>query len=123
MFITVSVGLVSAQRIPGNAKLLGELKVNFRAEKDELKLLKAGRFSSLIIAVDGNDVEIAKMVVVYGNGTKDEIILRHKFGENSRSRRIDLEGKKRLIRRIEFWYKTEGRLREGRADLQVYGIK
>ena len=56
------------------------------------------------------------------NGTKDEILLRHNFNEESRSRRIDLKGNRRLIKRIIFYYSTGGRLLEGRAAMKVYGL-
>ncbi|NLJ47357.1 MAG: hypothetical protein GX430_12475 [Treponema sp.] len=108
----------------GKAELIGELQVNFKADFDVLPVrLKEGALRRLVFLAEGNDVEIERIVVTYGDGRKDEIPLRHRFAEGTRSRAVDLEGGRRIIRTIAFYYRTAGRLKDGRAVLKVYGIK
>lgn len=108
----------------GKADLIGELKVSFTADFDVLPVrLKEGALRRLVFLTEGNDVEVERIVVTYGDGRKDEIPLRHRFAEGTRSRAVDLEGGRRLIRTITFYYRTAGRLKDGRAVLKVYGIK
>ncbi len=108
----------------GKAELVGELTVNFKADFDVLPVrLKEGAMRRLVFVAEGNDVEVVRVLVTYGDGKKDEIPLRHRFAEGTRSRAVDLEGGRRRIRTITFFYRTDGRLRDGRAVLKVYGIK
>jgi hypothetical protein len=105
-------------------EFLGEKTITFRGERDEIRVgLVDGFFRRLMIEVVDNDVRIEKMIVVYGNNARDEIPLRHVFREGSRSRIIDLEGRRRVIKKVIFFYKTVGRLVDGRATLKLYGIK
>jgi hypothetical protein len=108
----------------GKGELIGELKVSFTADFDVLPVrLKEGALRRLVFLAEGNDVEVERIVVTYGDGRKDEIPLRHRFAEGTRSRAVDLEGGRRLIRSITFYYRTAGRLKDGRAVLKIYGIK
>lgn len=130
VLICIAVPAVFAQSdseirtLIGQAELVGELKVSFAADFDVLPVrLKEGALRRLVFLAEGNDVEVERIVVAYGDGRKDEIPLRHRFAEGTRSRAVDLEGGRRLIRSITFYYRTAGRLRDGRAVLKVYGIK
>jgi hypothetical protein len=128
--LSLASGLVGQELLerlnPDNIEkeFLGEKTVTFRGESDEIRVgLFDGFFKRLMIEVVDNDVRIEKMVVVYGNNDRDEIPLRHVFREGSRSRIIDLEGRRRVIKKVIFHYKTVGRLVDGRATLKLYGIR
>ena len=85
-------------------------------DRDEILVgLREGLFSKL-------HLEMLRVVVTYANGVADTIPVRHIFKEGSRSRIIDLPGRKRIIRRIVFFYQTSGPVREGRALVKVYGL-
>lgn len=113
-----------ASAAPKGAILLGERKVDFKADRDVIPVGKyEGFFKSIYFEVEKNDVELFNMVVVYGNGERQKIETRLIFNEKARSRIIRLEGGERRIRSIEFYYKTVGTWLEGRARILVYGIK
>ena len=100
---------------------LGSRKVDFGIEKDVIPVgIKDGTYKSLKFVVTGGSVNMRKVVVTYGNGTKDEIEVRHNFKRGSLSREIDLKGGKRVIRNITFWYDSDNRSRR-RATLSVFG--
>jgi hypothetical protein len=112
--------LVAAEKRP---VLLGEKEVTFLAERDDIIVGPSkGMFSRLVFEVEGNDLEMFKVQVTFGSGKTEEIEVRHEFREGSRSRIIDFPGAKRIIRRITFFYKTIGSLREGRAQVRVFGL-
>jgi len=73
--------------------------------------------------VEKNDIELFDLVVDFGNGQRQSINTRLVFNEGSRSRQIDLDGRERRIRSIQFTYKTVGSWQEGRARVAVYGVK
>jgi hypothetical protein len=103
--------------------LLGEKEVTFLAERDDILVGPSkGMFSRIVFEVEENDLEMITVLVTFGSGKTEEIEVRHEFREGSRSRIIDLPGAKRVIRRITFFYKTIGPLREGRALIKVFGL-
>jgi hypothetical protein len=111
---------------PGkNWTLLTKQEVNFRDDRDRVKIgdigRHDGRFKQLQIRVDGPPVEIRKMVVTFDNGEKfDAITTRHRFDDNSRALVIDLPGdRRRDIRDIDIDYFSV-RQREGKGTLLVY---
>ncbi|MCH2224989.1 MAG: hypothetical protein MK066_09500, partial [Crocinitomicaceae bacterium] len=57
---------------------LGSRAVNYKLDKDILPVgLKDGGFTKLKIAVTGGSLNMHRMVVIYMNGSKEEINLRH----------------------------------------------
>ena len=84
-------GLIPAA---GEAKptLLGTRSVSFHVDRDELLVgLAEGTFSKLLFEVQGNDLEMIRVVVTYGNGATDTIPVRHHFRERPPSGRATSE--------------------------------
>lgn len=100
---------------------LGSRKVNFGLDRDVIRVTaKEGTFTKLKFKVTGGNLNMHRIVVVYGNGARDEIEVRHKFRRGSATRIVDLRGNKRVIRKITFWYDTKN-LSRRRATLHVFG--
>ncbi len=107
-----------------DAVLLGEKSVTFRGDVDVIPVgADKGRFRRIGFRVEGNDVEIFRVVVEFASGGKQDIATRLVFDEGERSRVIDLRGGKRAIRSVAFSYRTVGRLAEGRATVRLFGIE
>ncbi len=105
----------------GGWQELGRVQADFRNDRDTIQVGRGeGPFRALQLVVDGGDVEIHDMVVIFGNGERFEPRIRHRFNSQSRPAVIDLPGDTRNIRRIEFNYRSTDR-REGRALVSVYG--
>ncbi len=79
-----------------------------------------GVFDAIKIMVTGAPLNMHKCVVHFGNGTSQEIELKHNFAQGSDSRVVDLKGNNRIINRISFWYDTQGVFR-GKATVTVFG--
>lgn len=102
---------------------LGVRAVNFKIDKDDIHVgAKEGGFTKLKVVVTGGSLNMHRMVVTYMNGEKEEINLRHNFKKGSGSRIIDLNGGKRLIKNIRFFYDTKN-LAKSRAKVVVFGRK
>jgi hypothetical protein len=105
----------------GTWERLGTRKVNHRVDHDEILVTWTdGVFDAIKIVVTGAPLNMHRCVVHFGNGTQQEIELRHNFAQGSDSRVVDLAGNNRIINRISFWYDTKGLLR-GRATVTVFG--
>ena len=104
------------------AELLGTRRVDFKADHDTISVgAHDGTFEALRIDVEGSALEMWDVKITYGNGDKHSPATRLIFGENSWSRRIDLPGGNRVIKRIDFVYKSRT-ARTGKATVKVYGI-
>ena len=100
---------------------LGARQVDFRLDHDAVVAGGRGAFRRLRIDVEGNDLEMFSVKVTFGNGASFSPPTRLIFKEGSRSRVIDLPGTARVIRRIDFYYRSIGGVRRGRSTVHVYG--
>lgn len=101
---------------------LGTRKVSFAADKDTVMVTaRDGLFKALQLRVSGSPMEMYNVRVVFGDGTAYSPNTRMNFAQGSWTRQIDLPGGKRIIRKVEFWYRSKGP-RSGRATVQVFGL-
>jgi hypothetical protein len=106
---------------PGRWEKLGSRKVNYRLDRDVIHLGVAERtFTRLKIQITGGSVHMHRMIVEYRNGQKETIPLKHHFRRGTDSRVIDLEGRRRIIKDITFWYDSAN-LSPTRATIHVFG--
>ncbi|MCC6465833.1 MAG: hypothetical protein IT463_10875 [Planctomycetes bacterium] len=107
------------KRFP-NYEHIGARKVDFVADHDEIEVTaKEGRFTSVMIEVEDADLTLWDIKFVFGNDDVYKPDTRFEFKEGTRSRQIDLPGEARVIRKVEFWYKSH--LRDGKATINLYG--
>lgn len=100
---------------------LGSRKINYGLEKDVIPVgIRDGKFTKLKIVVKGGAINMHKMTVHFMNGSSQEIALKHNFTKNSGSRVIDLNGGKRIIKNIAFFYDTKN-LARSKATIHVFG--
>ncbi len=126
LFVLLALLLSSqAEAQPRNKKavFLGERLVNDRLDRDEVIVTGArGDFKAIQIRVKGASVDFHKVIIVYGNGQRQEVEMRHTIPAGGTSRAIDLVGDERVIRKIEFWYDANT-IRGRKAVVRVFGIK
>ena len=114
------VMLIAAPAQAADWERLGSRKVKFRGEKDAIPVTGAkGRYTALKLKVDGGNLELYNLKVTFGDGTSWSPKTRLVFRQGSRSRTIDLPGGRRVIRKVEFWYRSK--LNRGRATITAYG--
>src|SRR5882762_8299098 len=100
-------------------ELLGSRSVSFAVERDVIDVgAREGAFDAIRIEVDGGSLEIFNIRITFGNGDTWSPNTRVLFRQGSWSRLIDLPGPARVIRTIEFWYRS--RLRRGQATVRVF---
>lgn len=122
-FALVTVLLFSFTPPKQNWSRLGTKKVNFGIEKDVIIVgANDGKFTKLKFVVKGAPVNMRKATVHFGNGTQQNLALKHNFSKNSASRTIDLAGNRRVIKKIVLWHDTKNRASK-RATVTVFGRK
>lgn len=102
-------------------ELLGRQTVGFLKDRDVVQVGRDdGDFSKIQIRVKKNEVEFSDVKVVYGNGQADDIPVRDKIAAGGQTRVIDLKGKERFIKRVEFVYRSKPSFK-GEAVVEVWG--
>ncbi|MEO0895509.1 MAG: hypothetical protein AAFY71_03745 [Bacteroidota bacterium] len=102
---------------------LGARKINFRVERDEIRVTaRDGRFTALKLKFVGAAVNMRRMVVHYGNGDVQEVLLKKNFPAGGSTRVIDLKGGRRVVKKVVFWYDSKNRAAR-RATVQLWGRK
>lgn len=104
-------------------ELLGEQKVNFVRDKDEIVVNNRTPYTALRFKVEDKDIHIGDLKVYFENGDKLEPNIDDDIQADQFSRVIDLGREGRYIDRIEFKYKTTGNILKGRANVLVLGKK
>ncbi|MGE0431728.1 MAG: hypothetical protein AB7K09_06625 [Planctomycetota bacterium] len=103
---------------------LGEKKVGFGVDRDVIDLdASERRYNSIRLRVLGNSIDVYDLTVHFENGESHDVEVRQHLDEGGMTRAIDLPGAMRNLQKITMINRTDGRLREGRATIQVFGHK
>jgi len=84
---------------------LGCKRIGFMDRIDVIRVgANQGRFSALKLTADGHNVRLDRLRVFYQNGTSETINVRALLPDGSETRSFDLDGRRRVIDRIELNY-------------------
>jgi hypothetical protein len=104
--------------------LLGQTTVDGGRDRDTISIGRAeGSFRSLQLRVAGGPVEFHRVVVNYGNGTKEELEVRENIRAGGQTRAIDLKGTDRVINSVDFLYGKGTWRPTARPRVTLYGVK
>ena len=101
--------------------LLGENKVNFVKDKDEVIVYNTERYTALRFKVENKDVRINELKVVFQNGDKLDPVMDDVVQKDQFSKVIELSKLGTSIRSINFRYRSTGSILKGRANVLVFG--
>ena len=111
-----------AQPGRGNWVLLGQRNVTDRGDHDTVTVTGAkGDFTAIKIAVQRHAVDFHRVVIHFRNGDDQNVELRNTIRAGGESRVIDIDGRDRVIRSIDFWYDAKTIGRGGSAAVRVFG--
>lgn len=86
---------------------LGSRKVSYVGDHDEMMVTaREGTFRALKIKVEKADVHIDHIVVHYRHGRPESLPVRSFIKAGGETRKLDLKGRNRIIRKVDFYYKT-----------------
>jgi hypothetical protein len=101
---------------------LGEAHVDGAVDHDNIKVgVENGRFHAIQLRVSGGAIEFQRVVVHFGNGTQEDIVVRERIPSGGRTRAIELPGELRVIQSLELWYSKEPW--EKRPTVRLYGSR
>jgi hypothetical protein len=129
LFVVLAISLVScfssrrSLGIEEGWELLGERKVNFVRDKDEISVNSRNQFIAIRFKVEDKDVRINDLKIYFQNGDKLEPMLDDIISANQYSKIIELAREGRIIDKIAFKYRSTGNLLSGRANVVILGQK
>lgn len=101
---------------------LGDAHVNGSVDHDRIKVGHAdGKFRAIQLRVSEGDVEFDRVLVHFGNGTQEELPVRHRIPAGESTRAIDLPGERRVIESVELWYHRDKW--EHMPRVALYGLR
>ena len=107
--------------IPPHWEQLGKRKVNYRLDRDEVFVTaREGRFRAVKLKIKNAPVNVHKAVIHYANGSKQEFKVRKVIPAGGSTRVIDIQGRKRIIKKVVFWYDTKG-IARGKSVVELWG--
>jgi hypothetical protein len=103
--------------------LLGERNVTDRLDHDVITVTsERGEFSAVKVAVRRHAVDFHRFIIHFANGDQQVIQVRKTIPAGGESRTVDLDGGRRAIHSIEFWY--DAHTFGGKVGLvQAYGLR
>jgi len=120
------IAMSAVATIPAHADqwvMLGQQSVGLNPDKDVFFVgTDEGRYEALRFRVLGNRVAFAEARVFYGNGSSEVLNVKEHMQPGETSQAYDLQGKHRLIKRIEVLYQSEMPW-AGKATVQIYGLQ
>jgi hypothetical protein len=120
-FLVLSLICIASITASAQWRHLGSREVNDRVDHDTINVTAArGDFRKVRLSVNNAPVRMYRMSITYGNGETQEIQLRSLIKAGGQSRVIDLEGRERVIRKVDFWYEAAS-LGRRKARITLWG--
>lgn len=100
---------------------LGQKKVDFRLDKDEIKVtLVEGLFTAIKLKVNGGSINMHRCVVHFNNGSTQEVQIRKNIPAGGETREIQLDGNGyRIIKKVVFVYDKDQK--NSNASVALWG--
>lgn len=101
---------------------LGNAHVDGAQDHDNIRVgMRDGRFRAIQLRVSGGTINFERVIVHFGNGSQEDLVIRQRIRSGGRTRPIDLPGERRVIESVELWYGKDSWHRRPRVDL--FGIR
>ena len=121
MLVMLVVGVLAAPALAADWKKLGTREVTDRIDHDHIVVgADEGRFTKLQLRASRSPVRVRRVVIVFGDGHKQIIERNFVIRKGDKSPILDLDGGKRIIRRVEFTYDEASRKKK-RARVTLWG--
>ncbi|WP_333809226.1 hypothetical protein [Flavobacterium sp.] len=101
---------------------IGETKVDFKNETDQILVIGANRFSSIKIKVTDGSINMESFVIYFDNDEKKTVTLKKEFYTPGETQEVTFGGEKN-VQKIEFRYKSLDKNTDKKAHVELWGFK
>jgi hypothetical protein len=102
---------------------IGETTVDFSKEKDEIAVIGADKFASLVFKVTDAPINIMDIDVYFEDGTNQKVNMNMPIKAPGQSKEVNFTGGEKDIKKIVFVYKTVSNNKDEKAHVEIWGSK
>lgn len=102
---------------------IGETIVDFTKEKDEISVIGADKFASLVFKITDAPINIMDIDIYFEDGTTQKVNLNVPIKAPGQSKEITVKGGERDIKKIVFVYKTVANQNDEKSHIEIWGSK
>ncbi len=102
---------------------IGDVKADFKKEREEIIVMGADRFSSIRLKVTEAPIDLLSLEIYYESGDKQDVKINMPVNAPGESRTIDLNGGERDLKKIVMVYKTLPNHKDEKSEVEVWGMK
>jgi len=122
LICTLAIFVAVTLAAQGRWEVLGKRNVRDRLDHDTIVVGKnKGTFTAIKIDVGRRGVDFDRVVIHFANGGDQNVAMRASIPAKGESRVIDIDGRNRVIRSIDFWYDAKSLGRGGSSTVRVLG--
>jgi hypothetical protein len=107
---------------PGWHKI-GEVKADFKMENQSISVMGKDMFKSILLKVTDAPINIEGIQVFYESGDMEEFNVKNELKAGAETRKMDLKGGAKEIKKVTFTYKTLPNQQDEKAHVELYGLK
>jgi hypothetical protein len=102
---------------------IGTTTVNFNTETDEITVLGADRFKAVKMKVVDAPIHVVSFEIFFESGDSQKVAIRKIIKKAGETRRVNLTGGERSIKKVTFVYKTVPNNKDQKAHVELWGLK
>ncbi len=103
---------------------IGEAKVDFKKDRDEILVFGADKFKSIKLKIFNASIDLKDLEIYFENGKRQDVKINKSIKAAGETSVIDLEGGgERSLKKIDFVYKTMPNNMDVKAHVEVWGLK
>ena len=101
---------------------LGSKRASKVLDHDEILVTgRSGTFNAIKLSVEKVDVTFRRVVVVFKNGSREEMQIKNRISAGGETRALNIKGKNRVIKKVIFYYSTQVSEKK-QARVILYGL-
>ena len=101
---------------------LGDAHVDGNVDHDSIRVgHHDGTFRAIQLRVRGGAIRFDRVIVRFGNGTREELMIRAVIADGGSTRVIDLPGERRVIESVDLWYEKASW--SHRPEVKLFGVR
>jgi len=121
LVICLVFSLMSSSLVAGEWVFLGKRNVNRGLDKDTIHVgAKKGTFKKIKFKIKKSGINFHDVKVHFSDGSVFDVKLKAFIKAGGSTRTIDLPGKARNIKKVVFWYDTDG-IKRGKGAVRLLG--
>jgi hypothetical protein len=120
---TAQAGSDNKKETKNEWQKLGERKVDFTRDYDDISIIGKQKYSELKISVTEAPIYLTRLEINYETGTTQVVEINNNFKAPGDFKIVKLQGGDRELSKIRMIYRTTPNRKDKKATVEIYGLK